>query len=230
MELAEKMKASIRAHLIDFDTMTVLGNCQTSQALAIYYDIFTEEEMPAAAVKLATLIHEIGDCMEVGVVGGRILFETLSGCGYTDLALHMIARPEFPSFANWITKGATTLWEDFLPTGVNSTNHHFWGGCFAGWFYTNLAGIRLNPTRHNVNEVRIQPEFASRLTFAEAWHEAPAGKIVSRWERKGDAIELTLTIPEAMTAEAVLPGGWCFSDGTNQKNIKSGSYTVNREV
>ena len=228
MELAEKMKASIRAHLIDFDTMTVLGNCQTSQALAIYYDIFTEEEMPAAAVKLATLIHEIGDCMEVGVVGGRILFETLSGCGYTDLALHMIARPEFPSFANWITKGATTLWEDFLPTGVNSTNHHFWGGCFAGWFYTNLAGIRLNPTRHNVNEVRIRPEFASQLTFAEAWHEAPAGKIVSRWERKGDAIELTLTIPEAMTAEAVLPGGWCFSDGTSAKPITSGTYTVKK--
>ncbi len=228
LDLADRLKASIRKHLIDFDTMTVLGNCQSSQALAIYYELFTEEELPKALDKYLELIHEANDHIDVGVVGARIMFYVLSKYGYTDMALHMIARPDYPSFGNWIARGATTLWEDFLPTSANSTNHHFWGGAFAGWFYTNLAGIGLNPTQHNVNEVRIQPEFASQLTFVEAWHEAPAGKIVSRWERKGEAIELTLTIPEAMTAEAVLPKGYCFSDGAISKPITSGTYTVKR--
>ena len=228
LELEEKLRASIRKHLIDFDTMTVLGNCQSSQALAIYYGLFTEEELPKALDKYLELIHEANDHIDVGVVGARIMFYVLSKYGYTDLALHMIARPDYPSFGNWIANGATTLWEDIRPMGVNSTNHHFWGGSFAGWFYTNLAGIGLNPTQHNVNEVRIQPEFASQLTFVDAWHEAPAGKIASRWERKGEEIELTLTIPETMTAEAVLPKGYCFTDGTTAKPVTSGNYTVKK--
>ena len=228
LDFADKLKAAIRTHLFDFTAMTAAGNCQTSQAMCIHYDILTEEEKPAAFEKLLSLIHENNDHFHIGVLGGRVLFHVLSQFGYTDLALKLIAQPEYPSFGNWIANGATTLWEGFTTYTVGSTNHHFWGGGFAAWFYTNLAGIRLNPTRHNVNEVRIQPEFASRLTFAEAWHEAPAGKIVSRWERKGDAIELTLTIPEAMTAEAVLPGGWCFSDGTSAKPITSGTYTLKK--
>lgn len=227
-ELAEQLKASIRAHLIDFDTMTVLGNCQSSQALAIYYGLFNEEELPAAFEKYLALIHEADDHIDVGVLGARVMFYVLSKYGCTDLALHMIARPDYPSFGNWIARGATTLWEDFLPDSANSTNHHFWGGSFAGWFITNLAGIGLNPTGHNVNEVRIQPEFASRLTFAEGWHEAPAGKIVSRWERKDDAIALTLTIPESMSAEAVLPAGWHFKDGETTKAVTSGTYIIER--
>ena len=228
LELADRLKASIRKHLIDFDTMTVLGNCQSSQALAIYYDLFTEKELPTALEKFLELIHAADDHMDVGVVGARIMFYVLSKYGYTDLALHMIARPDYPSFGNWIARGATTLWEDFIPDAVNSPNHHFWGGAFAGWFLTDLAGIGLNPTCHNINEVRIQPEFASRLTFAEAWHEAPAGKIVSRWERRGEEIELTLTIPEAMTARAVLPAGYCFGDGTTEKSVTTGTYAVKK--
>ncbi len=228
LDYAQALKTAIRAHLIDFDTMTVLGDCQSSQSMAIYYGIFTEEEEPAAFSKLLQLIHDADDHMDVGVLGAKTLFYVLSDHGYTDLAFHIIARPDYPSFGNWIARGATTLWEDFLPTSANSTNHHFWGGTFGGWLFTNLAGLRLNPNLNNLNELYIRPEFASQLTFAEAWHEAPAGKIVSRWERKGEAIELTLTIPEAMTAEAVLPAGYCFSDGTNAKPITTGTYTVKK--
>ena len=220
---AEQIKAAVRRHLIDFDTMTAAGNCQSSQAMCIYYDVFTEEEKPAAFAKLLELIGEADDHMDVGVLGARVLFYVLSQFGHTDLALHMIARPDYPSYGNWIARGATTLWEDFIPDSVNSPNHHFWGHV-SGWFITNLAGIRLN----SPEEVTIQPEFASQLTFAEGWHESPAGKIASRWERKGEKIELSLTIPEAVTAQAILPNGWSFADGSAAKPITNGIYTVKR--
>ena len=221
--LAEALLKSIRANLIDFDTMTAAGSCQSSQAMCIYYDVFTEAEKPAAFKRLLTFIHEADDHFDVGVLGARVLFYVLSQFGHTDLALKLIVRPDFPSYGNWIARGATTLWEDFMPNSVQSANHHFWGH-ISGWFITNLAGIRLVDSK----KVRICPEFAADLHFAEGWHEAPAGKIVSRWERKGEAIELTLTIPEAMTAEAILPEGWCFSDGSNQKTVKTGVYAVKK--
>ncbi len=223
LDKAEQLKSAIREHLINFNTMTAAGNCQTSQAMCIFYDVFTEEEKPAAFARLLELIHEQGDHMDVGVLGGRVLFYVLSQFGHTDLALHMIARPDYPSYGNWIARGATTLWEDFIPDSVNSPNHHFWGHV-SGWFITNLTGIRLE----NPNKIRIQPEFATNLTFAEGWHEVPAGKIVSRWERQGEEILLTLTVPEAVTAEATLPAGWTFADGKTEKPITTGTYALKR--
>ena len=191
--------------------------------MCIFYDVFTEAEKPAAFEKLLTLIHEANDCFDVGVLGARVLFYVLSRFGHTDLALKMIVGPQFPSYGFWIAQGATTLWEDFMPDSIRSANHHFWGH-ISGWFITNLAGIRPGHS----DKVSICPEFAAQLNFAEGWHETPAGKIVSRWERKGENIELTLTVPEAMTAEATLPTGWCFTDGTNQKTVKSGIYAVKK--
>ena len=225
LDYAEKLRTAIRAHLVDFDTMTVLGDCQTSQAMGIYYGVFTKEEASVAFKKLLQLIHDADDHMDVGVLGGRVLFYVLSQYGYTDLALKMISRPDYPSFGNWIARGATTLWEDFMPNSVTSTNHHFWGGSFGGWLYTNL---RLNPNCNNLMSVRFQPEFATLLTFAEAWHKAPTGKVVSRWERKGETIQLHLTVPKGMSAEAILPAGYCFTDGTAKKVVTSGTYPVKK--
>ena len=221
--MAERIRSAIRAHLIDFETMTAAGNCQTSQAMCIFYDVFTEDEKPAAFARLLELIHEADDHMDVGVLGARVLFYVLSQFGHTDLALHMIARPDYPSYGNWIARGATTLWEDFIPDSVNSPNHHFWGH-ISGWFLTNLAGIRLK----NPGEISIRPEFAGQLSFAEGWHQCPGGKICSRWERKGEEIELSLTIPETITAEAILPDGWTFADGASKKPITTGTYAVKR--
>lgn len=41
-ELARRTKAAVRKYLVDFDRMLALGNCQTSQAMALYYHIFEE--------------------------------------------------------------------------------------------------------------------------------------------------------------------------------------------
>ena len=33
--------------------------------------------------------------------------------GEVDLAYNMIVRPDYPSYGNWVKRGATTLWEGF---------------------------------------------------------------------------------------------------------------------
>jgi hypothetical protein len=45
---AKKYREAIRKNLIDFNTMTVKGNCQTSQAMCIFYDVFEQSEKAAA--------------------------------------------------------------------------------------------------------------------------------------------------------------------------------------
>lgn len=137
----------------------------------------------------------------------------------------MITREDYPSFGNWVKIGATTLWEKFQTVNVSSMNHPTWGD-ISGWFIKCLAGIRLNPNKHNVNELLIQPSFIAALDHASAYHIAPAGKIGVSWKREGNAILLETEVPEGICATAVLEPMYSFEDGQRSKPITSGSYRI----
>ena len=220
-----KYRGSIRKNLIDSESMTVVGSCQTSQAMCLFYGAFDENEKPAAFERLLEMIHDADDHIDVGVLGGRVIFHVLTEFGYSDLAYKMITRDDYPSYGNWLKRGATTLWEDFHANGVSSMNHHFWGDISA-WFIKCLAGINLNPSKHNVNTLKIKPSFVSALDSVCASHTAPAGKISSFWRREGQNIILTLEIPKEISAVAELEAGYFFEDGNTSKNVTSGEYKI----
>ena len=135
-----------------------------------------------------------------------MLFHVLTDFGYSDLAFSMITRPDYPSYGNWIARGATTLWELFQPEGsdrIGSLNHHFWGD-ISSWFTQALSGIRMAP-HGEPNEVDFCPSFISRLTHAEAFHIAPADRIASAWERedrKSTRLNSSHEIPSRMPSSA----------------------------
>ncbi len=225
--LSVKLRKALREKHIDTETMTASGNCQTSQALAIYHNLFTDDEKPEAVKKLIELINEKNGHMDVGVLGARVLFHVLANEGYADLAFNMIVRDDYPSYGNWIKQGATSLWEQFDSdlSKVSSMNHHFWGD-ISSWFIQYIAGIRLNPERNNVNEVNIEPLFISELDFADGYHIAPAGKISTHWERKSEEIKLTIEAPDCMKGIIKLPENYIFDDNKSEKELKTGSYII----
>lgn len=226
--LREKLYQAARARLLDLNTMTALGNCQTSQAMAIHFGLFTPAERPEAIRVLLDLIGRADNHLDVGVLGARVLFHVLAEAGHVDLALEMIVKPSFPSYGWWVAQGATTLWEfftqDLNTTRVGSLNHHFWGD-ISHFFLRHLAGIAYNPHGKG-GEADICPKFAERLDFAEGFHQAPEGEIRVRWERQDAAIRLEVTAPKALTGWIRLPDGFQFEDGVCAKPVQSGSYTV----
>ena len=216
-------KSAIRGKLIDQNTLLAEGNCQTSQAMALHYGVFEEKEKENAFRRLLELIHDAGDHIDVGVLGGRVIFHVLSDFGYSDLAFHMIAREDYPSYGNWIKRGATTLWENFLPDGVSSMNHHFWGDISA-WFIKCLAGIRIAGN----DSVVIRPCFVKGLDNVSAYHVTPVGKVSVSWHRNGDAILLDVELPAGIKAKAETEEGYCFEDTGAAIGITSGRYKINR--
>ena len=223
---ADDIKSAFRKNLIDFSSMTVLGNCQTSQAMAIYSNIFNEDEKDMAFDRLLDFIREKNNRLDVGVLGGYTIFSVLSQFGYADLALEMIIAPGFPSFENWLERGATTLWESFTraETGY-SKNHHFWGHISA-WFVKDIAGINYNPNANNLKEVNISPNFVSVLDDAEAYFDSNFGKISSSWIKSESGIKLKVSIPNDFVGKISLPKGYLFDDGTNNIELKSGQYNI----
>lgn len=186
------MRSTIRRELIDFDTMTVSGNCQTSQAMALYYGVFEEDEKEKAFSILLDIVHKDKDRFNCGFLGMRVLFHVLSEFGEAELAYDIITKPGYPSYRHLIELGETTLPEQFMPDGVNcgSHNHHFMGD-IANWFMSKIAGLNVV----NSNYVEIRPNFINRLEFASASYELPQGKVSVKWLRKGNETELYIDCP-----------------------------------
>ncbi len=227
-EAAEGYRNAIRTHLIDFDTCTVYGSCQTSQAMAIYYGIFNDDEKEKALAKLVELIEAENRHIDCGVLGARVIFRVLSDAGMVDLAYEMICQPDAPSYAEWLTRGDTTLAEDFYAEEdqVNSRNHHFLGDISA-WFMDSILGIRINPDLDNPNRVDVRPNLPKVMDFAEGYITVPAGKVCVKLTRHrrsyGDFIVADFEVPDGVTG-TVYPQSGNWNMGCPEFPLRTGSY------
>lgn len=223
--IAKQYRDAFRANLIDFDTLLVEGNCQASQAMAIYYNLFNKDEKQKAFDHLLLLINQADGHIDTGVLGARVIFHVLSDFGYADLALNMIVRPDFPSYGYIVNQGFSTLWERFTREPCDSVNHHFWGDITA-WFVKVLAGIDYNPDTDDLTRVDIKPHIAENLNDAAAYYDSNLGRIESSWIKKDGKVTLTVKVPNGMTGVIEPKNNYRFEDGDAQKPLINGEYTL----
>ena len=231
LALAQRVKTAFRENLLDKQSGAIKGNTQTGQAMAIFYGLLTDDEKPKAFNLLLKYIDEVDGHFNTGVLGGRVIYRVLAENGEVDLAYNMIVRPDYPSYGNWVKRGATTLWEGFQPENgrVLSLNHHFWGDVSA-WFYTYLAGMRINPTGKDVTNVDIKPLFPNKLNSVSAYHDLRDGRISVSWERTNDrSITLKIESSEKLHGKIILPEGFVFADGSKEKTLAGGHFICQKE-
>lgn len=193
---------------------------QTTQAMAIYYGMLENEELPSAYQALEKTIHTYADRIDFGMLGNRAIFRVLAQSGRIDLALKMILNPSYPSFQYWLDQGATSLFEDFQyfdhridefsanESTPNSLNHHF-AGDFIAVFMRHLAGIQVT----NPEQVQIAPCFTDMLNNVSAYLTLPKGKISVVYKKTDIMIDMTITIPNGVNAKVIVPEGYKLSFG-----------------
>ena len=103
-----------------------------------------------------------------------------------------------------------------------SFNHHFWGDISA-LFIEYFGGIRINPDKAGADTAAIAPVFPASLSSAKATHESVVGKIKTEWKRSGDKIELSLSVPEKLSATVKAPDGYFLVGG--ERRAENGVYT-----
>lgn len=226
-KLEDEFLTAARKHLIDHSNMTALGCCQTTQAMALFFGIFENGERPKAFKRLVEMIEDNDGLMDVGILGARVIFRVLSEFGRTDLAYKMVTDGRMASYAYWINKGSTTLWEEFVSGEdvIPSLNHHFWGD-ISGWMIEHLAGITVNPECTSPDNFVISPKFIDALDHVTASHNFNKGKLTSSWKRDSGNIILTLDIPEGCKGEIKLERSVKFNDGYRTKKAVSGEYVI----
>ena len=215
--LANELKSAIRSHLIDYDTMSAAGNCQTSQALLIYFSIFEKNEMKRAYERLIEIIENDKRHIMCGVIGLRYIFEVLIRGGYADLALEMIVRPDAPSYGSMIERGATALCEALEENGLQeSENHHFLGDIIR-IFTSFIAGLQINPNLTSKNQIIFSPTPVEFMKYAKAEYHFDSGKAICGWERTEHGVKAYAIIPTGVRGDFVFgPQTKKLSEGYNE--------------
>ena len=218
---AEVLRNNIRKNLIDLNTMTVIGNCQTSQTLGLRYGLFNEYEVKSAKEKLLEIIHRDKDVNACGHYGLINIYHLLSSMGEYDLAYRMVTSTEPSCYGFWIKEGATTLWESFRDPHsrrCDSRNHHFLGD-ISSWFIQDIAGIKPNPNADDISYYEISPGFIKYLTYAKAECTLKYGKILVQWKRTGNDICLYVETPDNTYGKILLPTGYVFENFKSECSI-----------
>ena len=215
--LAKELLEAIRAELIDYSTMTAAGDCQTSQCFLLSIGVFTPDEYGKAYARLIEIIERDGRKLDTGVIGLRHIFEVLIKGGDTELALELIKNKEEPSYGAMIERGATALCESLEDGTINaSQNHHFFGDIIRV-FTKCLAGLDINPTLTDANEIIFSPTVTESLDFTEASFMS----IRAGWRRVNGTVR----------AFVYLPSGYrgTFVYGNEKVTLTSGhnEFTIN---
>lgn len=206
----------IRTELVDKNTLSVKGDSQSGQAMALYYGVFEPEEKEKAFAKLMEYIDLKDNNFDCGMLGLHVLFHVLSEFGESELAYKMITKKEYPSYAQWIEQGETTLVEGFAPYGVDTSggshNHHVFGDV-SRWFMKCIAGLNVI----DFQSVEIKPFFIEKLDYASAYYELPKGKVSVEWKRKNDGVILKVNCPDSIRCTIKLPDGYAEENGIIKK-------------
>jgi alpha-L-rhamnosidase len=219
---------------------TIANASQTAQSFPLYYGLvmnppafsgFNISESDIDPIKftfqkLVEAVNKADNHLDVGILGAKSLFHTLSRYGRTDLAMKILNQKDYPSYGSWFERGATTLWEDW---GDGSSRNHVMFGDISTWFYQTLGGITDTPEIQEElfddleNFVKnasfafkyftVKPEYPVGLDWVNVEHESPYGFISVAWKRNGTKIELKFSVPVNTKA--------CYSD----EILGSGDYS-----
>lgn len=203
-------------HTAFYDPQTGSYGKYGSNVLALQIGV-PEDRREKVAEALRSNIAEVDDHLDTGITGTRYLFEVLCDNGMVDLAYKIINQRDFPSFGWWIEQGATTTWENW--NGRDSRNHPMFGGGL-GWFYRDLAGLRIKEAGFRSFDIR--PLVPDGLDWVEYSHATNYGDVRVRWERSGGHFRLECDIPVGCTATVWMPSDY----GYLPHEVGSGRYEL----
>ncbi len=224
-EQAQIIKQSFNKHFYKGDGIYANGS-QTSLLTALYYGLVEDSQRQLVFDKLLQNIKANDDHLDCGIMGTKYIFNVLADNGRIDVAYKIANQKTFPSYGEWIERGATTLHEDWK--SASSFNHIMFGDISA-WFYKNIAGIKADINNPGFKHIIIEPQPVGDLKWAKAKYKCPYGEIKSEWKIENDNFELKVTIPFNTTATVLVPADADWAKD-NSQNILQNQDTVSTEV
>ncbi len=220
---AKSIKTAFKERFFNKDNFSVSGDCQTSTACMIYQGLSDKDEIHGLLNTLQKQISGTGYHQDTGILGNKYIYNVLGEAGRMNIALKMILNETYPSFRNWISMGATTLWECW--NGEGSRNHHMFSDVSAV-FYKYLAGIKPDENEPGFRHIIMKPDLNCGLEYVSAAHESPYGEIISKWKKENGYADIEISIPCGCRATLTLPDQYSESDYDAELQAGQHSFKV----
>ncbi len=204
--LGREVRDAYNAQFYDAKARKYASGTQTANALPVGLGIAPEADVPAIVDEIVRDIRAHGNALTVGEIGYPYMLRVLAAAGRSDVIADMNRGSDHPGYGMMIAKGSTSLPESWDANPDLSLNH-FMLGHIMEWFYSTLAGIRLDPSAPAFKRVVIKPEPVGGITWARARYLSPYGPIRSAWAKRDGALTLEVTIPPNATAVVSVPLG-----------------------
>lgn len=194
------------------DGMTIC-NTQTSYILGLAFSLFPEDLTDDALNHLLTLFEYSNYEIKAGFSGIGHLFPVLSKYGRTDIAYRLLLQESYPSLLYPVTQGATTtweLWQGHLDNGdgtyrLEGSFNHYTYGTPAGFLYTDILGIKSDPSAPGYKHILLEPHPHEQLSFAKGSYKSVYGTIYSSYEKTDNGYIYCFEIPANTSATLTLP-------------------------
>jgi alpha-L-rhamnosidase len=182
---------------------------QATHVRALAFDLAPADVRPAVADRLAELVRAAGTHLATGFLATPSLLPVLADAGRLDVAYDLLLQDTAPSWLAMIDRGATTMWEHWDGVDAGGVPHdslnHYAKGAVVSFLHRCTAGLEILEPAYR--RFRVRPRPGGGLTWAEAAHESPYGRIESSWRVDGDTLHLRVVVPAGTAAEVVLPDG-----------------------
>lgn len=206
--LAAEIRKAINDKFLDREKGIYAGGSQTEMSMPLMWKIVPEDMVEKVAANLVASVKETGYHLDVGVLGAKAILNALSENSYADVAYRVAVQNTYPSWGWWIVNGATTLLENWdLKATRDISDNHIMFGEIGAWPYKGLGGIFPDEQQPGFKHIILRPNFVAGLDHFEARHHSPYGEIVSAWQRKGNRVLYTITVPDNTTATLYIPTG-----------------------
>ncbi|KAL2882035.1 hypothetical protein SGCOL_002293 [Colletotrichum sp. CLE4] len=202
----------------------VLANqTQTAYAMALNFNLFTDEgQQSAAAEKLRQIVADNDYLVGTGFAGTPPLGFALRDIGATDDFYRMLLQTRVPSWLYQVVQNGTTTWErwDSLlangsvnPGEMTSFNHYAFGSV-ANWMHQVIGGIA--PAEPGWKRIAVAPIPGGNITSADSKYVSPYGEVKVQWwfenNREENAVHrngfhMIVEVPPNTKADITLPNG-----------------------
>ena len=177
---------------------------------------------PAQALRIAPRLKMVGHGKFQSLASrGKFAY------GFSQSALQALFDHNWTKLLDDGWKGATTTTECM---GMNTSG---WGDeshpdtAIAAHFSAYILGVR--PVEPGYRRFTVQPQPVKSVTWAKGLVPTPHGSIAAGWELIGNALKLTLTVPQGTTADAAMPkSDRLLVNGQpgQARNLEAGAYVI----
>ncbi len=157
---------------------------------ALAFDLVPDELRAQTATRLVELVRAAGTHLGTGFLATPYLLPVLADHGHLQVAYELLLQETPPSWLAMVDHGATTVWEAWEGIDEDGRPHdslnHYSKGAVISFLHNYVAGIRPLLDGHPAyRRFRVAPRPGGGLTWAEAVHDSPYGRIESAWHIDG---------------------------------------------